>query len=520
MLTDIKLLFGDHTMPFKNPIIPGFHPDPSMCRVGDDYYLVTSSFEYFPGIPIHHSKDLVNWRLIGHCLTRDSQLDVNRSDFNSGLYAPALRYHDGLFYMVCTNVSRRPQRAHFYVTAADPAGPWSDPVWIEGECFDPDLFWDDDGRCYFLHMDYIQRGIYMQEIDLPRGELLGEERQVWAGFEDPACEGPHLFKINGWYYLFCAEGGTGRGHMSCVSRSRDLWGPYEGHPDNPIISHRCAVFDNVKNVGHCDVVQAQDGRWWVVTLGVRTHGDHHVMGRETFLSPMEWNDEGWPVIPGKMMLHECELTPLPEHPWPAKPERDDFDSDQLDPEFVYRRNPHREDYSLTARPGYLRIIPSTSGLNGMKTGRVKSVNMVCRRQEQFRFEAKCLMEFTGANHDEEAGLTVFMHDHYHYSVCIRYVARAARILVHKEVGDISINVANKAAPASPVTLVIRGDEDAYHLGYELNGEFVILSSGMTKCLASEFTGGFAGVMIGIYATNNGKPNYTPADFDWFEYRNL
>ena len=146
--------------------------------------------------------------------------------------------------------------------------------------------------------------------------------------------------------------------------------------------------------------------------------------------------------------------------------------------------------------------------------------MVCRRQEQFRFEAKCLMEFAGANHDEEAGLTVFMHDHYHYSVCIRYMARAPRIMVHKEVGDISVNVANKAAPDSPVTLVIRGDENAYHLGYELNGEFVLLASGMTKFLASEFTGGFTGVMIGMYATNNGKPNYTPADFDWFEYRNL
>lgn len=269
-------------MTYRNPVIPGFHPDPSVCRVGDDYYLVTSSFEYFPGVPLFHSKDLVHWRQIGHCLTRVSQLDLSEARSSAGIYAPTIRFRDGTFYMTTTNVSGR---GNFIVTTDDPHGEWSDGVAVDHPGIDPDLFFDEDGIVYYT-TSYNQ-GIYQSRIDAKTGQRFSDPRLIWSGTGGQYPESPHIYRIGDWYYLFIAEGGTEYGHMETVARSKRPEGPYESCPDNPILSHR-SIQSPIQATGHADLVQTPDGDWWAVFLGIRPVGYpfRHHLGRETFLAPV------------------------------------------------------------------------------------------------------------------------------------------------------------------------------------------------------------------------------------------
>jgi xylan 1,4-beta-xylosidase len=283
-------------MQYNNPVIPGFYPDPSICWVGDDYYLVTSSFEYFPGVPIFHSKDLVNWRQIGHCLTTERQLPLAKAWSSGGIYAPTIRHHDGSFYMITTNVSGV---GNFFVRSEQPVGPWSDPIPVAQSGIDPSLFFDDDGRVYFQSARNGDEGngIYQCEIDISTGSMLTESRLIWKGTGGAHPEAPHLYKINGYYYLIIAEGGTEYGHMVTIARSSDPYGPYEPCPNNPILSHR-SLSSSIHATGHADLVQAHDGSWWAVFLGIRpvSYPFGHHLGRETFLAPVTWSSDGWPVI--------------------------------------------------------------------------------------------------------------------------------------------------------------------------------------------------------------------------------
>jgi len=318
-------------MQFNNPVIPGFHPDPSLCRVGEDYYLITSSFEYFPGVPIFHSRDLVHWRQIGRCLTRASQLPLTHAHRSEGIWAPTLRYHDGVFYMVAAN---NWEPGHFLVTATEPAGPWSEPLWIKtdpggepsdtpwigSEGWDPSLFFDDDGSVYFTW--YVHpAGIKQSLIDLATGELLTPPRIIWAGSGDKSPEGPHLYKINSLYYLLAAEGGTEYGHMVTIARSPSPWGPFESCPCNPILSHR-SLDSPIQGAGHGDLVQDHRGKWWLAFLAFRPHGypPVHHLDRETFLAPVRWDDQGWPLVGANGQADiEMEADVLPPHPWPCTP---------------------------------------------------------------------------------------------------------------------------------------------------------------------------------------------------------
>ncbi len=282
-----------------NPLLPGFYPDPSICRVGDDFYMVTSSFSYFPGVPIFHSRDLCAWEQIGHCLTRPSQLPLDWQAISGSIYAPTLRFHQGLFYMVTTNVSHG---GNFFVTAEDPAGPWSEPVYLQNAPgIDPTLFWDEDGRAYMLGtMDWrnTQPGVWIGPVDLQTG-VVGERRLAWQGavWNAWSPEAPHLYRKDGWYYLMIAEGGTEHYHAVTMARSRDILGPYEGYEGNPILTHR-HLGENypICNVGHADLVQLRDGSWYMVLLGSRLIGGYHKnLGRETFIAPVDWSGE-WPVV--------------------------------------------------------------------------------------------------------------------------------------------------------------------------------------------------------------------------------
>lgn len=282
-----------------DPIIPGFFPDPTICRVGGDYYLATSSFEYFPGVPLFHSRNLVDWELIGHALTRPTQLAVTPGidGASKGIYAPTLRHHGGRFWVITTNMDQV-RNGHLIVHADDPAGPWSEPVYTAGAIgIDPDLVWDEDGTCYLTWCDLVGSGISQAQVDPLTGALLSEPQSIWRGSGLANTEGPHLYAHAGWWYLIVAEGGTHTGHGVSVARSRAVSGPFESHPRNPVLSHR-STSDPVQAVGHADLVQLEDGSWAAVHLGIRQRGTFprfHVIGRETFLVGVDWIDH-WPVF--------------------------------------------------------------------------------------------------------------------------------------------------------------------------------------------------------------------------------
>ncbi|GMK39127.1 hypothetical protein PCCS19_21810 [Paenibacillus sp. CCS19] len=272
---------------YTNPVILGFHPDPSVCRVGEDYYLVTSSFDYFPGIPIFHSRDLINWRQLGHVLTRESQLPLKGmlpAGWSQGIYAPTIRHHDGRFYVITTNISIQKS---FYVWAERPEGPWSEPIYLEGwGGVDPSLLFDEGGKVYLTGTSNFYGeavGIYQAELDVENGKLVSERRLIWEGTGGSHPEGPHLYRINDWYYLMVAEGGTEYGHMETIARSRSPYGPFESNPHNPILSNRSTP-KPIQATGHADLIQAADGSWWCVFLGIRpiANAKRHIWPRDEF----------------------------------------------------------------------------------------------------------------------------------------------------------------------------------------------------------------------------------------------
>ena len=336
----------------RNPVLPGFHPDPSVCRAGDEYFLVTSSFTYFPGVPIFRSTNLVDWTQIGNVLDRRSQLDLRRTEGGTwlGVFAPTLRYHDGRFWMITTVYTHDGLR-NFFVTADEPAGPWSEPTTLDIVGIDPDLAWDADDNCW-VHsaLGSIQR----HRIDDTTGAVLSGPELTWSGTGLQYPEAPHLFERAGTWYLMLAEGGTERGHAESIARGPSPRGPWEPCPRNPIISHR-STDKPIQNTGHADLVEAPDGSWWMVLLGTRPRGmtpAFYVLGRETFLAPVEWV-AGWPVV-GELGLDMDRVPPGVARP-EDEPVRFDFDEPTVHPRWVSIRVPLEDNASLSARPGWLTL---------------------------------------------------------------------------------------------------------------------------------------------------------------------
>ncbi len=500
---------------YKNPVIPGFNPDPSVCRVGDDYYLVTSSFEYFPGLPIYHSKDLVNWKQIGHCLTRDSQLPLHQVNASGGLFAPSIRYHDGLFYVICTNVSAG---GNFYCTATDPAGPWSEPIWVAIDSIDPDIFWDEDGTTYFVTQG--NEGIRITPIDIKTGAVLGPERLVWGGTGGRFPEAPHVYKKDGFYYLMIGEGGTEYMHSATIARSKNIYGPYDSCPLNPILTHanRIGQGNPIQGVGHADLVQAQDGSWWMVFLGFRVtqvYAYYHVLGRETFLAPVDWPTNGWPQVNGNGTISiNMEVPTLPLHPFEKEPARVDFDKDKLGFEWQYLRNPIRENYSLTERKGHLRITASPFTLD-----ETEAVSFVSRRQTEHDFTATTLLDFQSSAENEEAGMTLIQNNTHHYDLLLKKAGDQSLVQLRLRLGSISFVIAEQPVSDNKILFRIKGNpyQYSFYFADPDTQQFAELGSLDTRYLATEVAGGFTGVMIGLYASSNGKPSQAKAFYDWFEY---
>ena len=497
---------------YSNPIIAGFYPDPSVCRVGSDYYLVTSSFEYFPGVPIFHSRDLVHWRQIGHCLTRASQLPLANARSSGGIFAPTIRYHAGVFYMITTNVSAG---KHFIVTTKDPAGEWSEPIWLSGEGIDPSLFFDNDGKVYFTWTTL--GSIYQCEIDVTTGEPLSERRAIWSGSGGRYPEAPHLYRINGTYYLMIAEGGTEYGHMETLARSSSPWGTFEPCPRNPILTHRNLGAHLIQGTGHGDLIEAHDGSWWMVFLGFRPvaqYQNYHHLGRETFLAPVTWSRDSWLRVYRKGTVElEMEADCLPPHVWESEPVRDDFDSNSLALCWNFLRNPYANDWSLSERPGWLRLNGS-----GVTLDALDSPAFVGRRQQHGTCEVRARLDFSPEREGDEAGLTVLMNEAHHYEIAVTRSAGSRAIVVRRRIGDLCAVVAQEQIGDGVIELRITAEPMQYSFAYSLDGQPPhVLATGATRYLSSEVAGGFTGVYFGMYATGNGSPATSPADFDWFDY---
>ena len=343
---------------YKNPILTGMNPDPSICKAGEDFYMVTSTFEYFQGLPIYQSKDLVNWKQIGHALSSKTSNPLTGCVSSSGgQYAPTIRYNNGTFYVIGTNYGGDNTQGIFYVTAKNPAGPWSDPVWIGEWYVDPSLEFIND-TLYYLSPDNAG-SFLLATLDPETGKFTSSLQKVASGLGGSSPEGPHFYKINDWYYIMSAEGGTGYEHREVIQRSRCPWGPYESSPNN-VMSNINDPENSFQAIGHADMIQLEDGSWWAVCLGIRPQkGKFHHLGRETFLAPITWCKDGWPRVGTDGIVKEEFIAPkLKEHKWEKDPVRDDFSSDKLNLFWNFVRNPYAKDWSLTERPGYLRLYGS------------------------------------------------------------------------------------------------------------------------------------------------------------------
>jgi alpha-N-arabinofuranosidase len=502
---------------YRNPILAGFYPDPSITRAGDDYYLVNSSFAYSPGVPIFHSKDLVNWKSLGHVLVTPAQLPLQNQQTSRGIYAPTIRYHDGVFYMITTLVD---VRGNFLVTATDPAGPWSEPILLpEIGGIDPDIFFDDDGKAYIAHNDAPagkplydgHRAIWLWEFDLKTKTVVKDSaRMIVNGGTDIAkkpiwIEGPHIYKINGWYYLLCAEGGTGYDHSAVIFRSKSLQEPFVAYEKNPILTQRDLDKNRahpITTAGHADLVQTREGEWWAVFLATRAYNKTlYNTGRETFLLPVTWKD-GWPVI----LEHGKEIPYL--HKTPAIKTRTE-NPDTLTGNFLWKDNFSKKSLGFewvslrTAASPFYQLTQSGITLKALdvKLDSLEQPAFLGRRQQHTRFNSS--VEFALPATETSAGMVLLQSETAHYYFGIRQATKGTELFIEQ---------ANKKAPktiyhkvikdiAQPINLRMEGDAGEISFFYKnTQGEYKpVLKNADAKILSTEIAGGFVGTLVGIHA---------------------
>ena len=510
---------------YLNPIIAGFYPDPTIIRAGSDYYAAMSSFAYFPGVPIFHSRDLVNWTQIGHVLDRPSQLNVDSAGVSRGIFAPALGVRDGVFYMITTLVDRG---GNFYVTATDPKGPWSDPVWLkEIDGIDPSFFFDDDGKAYILNNGPPEgtplydghRAIWMQEYDLDAKRLIGPRHVIVNGGVDLSkkpiwIEAPHIFKRNGTYYLICAEGGTADQHSEVVFRSASVHGPYVPYSGNPILTQRhldpARPFP-VETAGHADFVETPNGEWWAIFLGTRNYGRQFWnTGRETFMLPVRWTADGWPVmLTGRDTVAYVNAGPkLPRTARPTVPHsgnfalRDEFDSPTLASYWTMLRTPRERWHDLGSSPGSLVLRARPEELSGRG-----QPSLVLRRQQHGSASASTAMTYVPAKEGDRAGLVAFHNDGFYYFLGVVHDGTRPVIQLRRRAGravpgdSVLASVPMTLRATDPVFLEIRAREGRYDFRYatEPNAWKILMADADGTILSSKVAGGFVGTMLGMYA---------------------
>ncbi|MGK0325343.1 MAG: alpha-N-arabinofuranosidase [Polaribacter sp.] len=530
---------------YINPIIQGGYPDPSICKVGDTFYIVNSSFEYFPGLPIHKSKDLINWELIGYGLHRAEQCsnEVNLVDVQSdgGIHAPTIRYNNGTFYIITTNVYYNEDKkttdfVNFIITSVKPEGPWSEPHVLEGAPgIDPDIFFDDDGKIWYLgthspeNPNFEGEGeIWLQEIDIENWKLTGEIHYLWRG----ACggvwvEGPHLYKRDNHYYLMVAEGGTSFNHAVMIAVSDSITGPFISNDRNPILSTRHLSYDNwVHSTGHADLIELNDGRWYMVALGIRGDEDRGSnMGRETHLIPVQWEKEPfwwkekkyeWPVVAPQTGKVE-RSSPVPFKSTKQKRNLsfiDNFDSYNLNLAWNFRRVPLPNILSLSARKGYLRLYANANTI--MERGRASLMGF---RQTESNFEYQARMSFNSKSNNTEAGICLFQKDNNYITLTV-FKGKNENNLQLKlaEPNTEPLILKKQAIPnyIEEIIFKVKSENYGYSFYYAIDGgEFKLLESTKSNLILSKK---YTGAYLGIYATSNGVNSKDYADFDWVSYK--
>ena len=502
---------------FPNPLFAGFYPDPSICQVGEDYYLISSTFAYYPGIPIFHSRDLVNWRQIGHVIHRPDQLKYDGLGVSRGIFAPAISHHDGTFYVVCTMVDGR---GNFVVTAKDPAGPWSDPVFLGFEGIDPSIFFDDDGRAWMLNNGAPEekprydghRAIWIQEFDYKALKMVGPRKLIVNGGVDITkkpvwIEGPHIYRKDGWYYLCCAEGGTSVNHSQVILRSRELMGTWEPWERNPILTQRGLsgnVPGAVTSTGHADLVVGPDGNWWAVFLAVRPYqGRYSPMGRETFLLPVSWPEGGWPVIlePG-LRVPLIGNAPKGVTFKPDGPERfdggrdwrEEFIGPALDQTWIMLRAPKENWLKLDA--GRLLVTPRAETLSGRG-----NPSFLARRVQHAHFAAETALAVP-AETGVSAGLALFQGEKAHYFIAVKREGDGITAYVerhHRAGVEVIGRLALGAAGAVRLRATAAEDKVGFAVSADGGAWQTLVEGADAKLLTTEVAGGFVGATVGVHA---------------------
>jgi len=538
----------------QNPILRGFNPDPSIIRVGEDYYIATSTFEWFPGVQIHHSRDLAHWRLLTRPLDRISQLDLRGVGASQGVWAPCLTYDKGIFYLVYTVVTafycNMYDTHNYIVTAENILGPWSEPVEVSSFGFDPSLFHDEDGRKYMVMMvtdhrmpkKYAGR-LIVQEYDPVKQKMIGDFHEVYQG-KNIFLEGPHLFKRNGWYYLFCADTGTGEGHGQTMLRSRHIFGPYEmDKPDfgnrsseteaYSILTSRHTPDHPIQKAGHADLVETQNGEWYIVhlcgrPLSQRNPADaprfagsrRYMLGRETAIQKVYWTEDGWLRLANSTNVPD-ETLPAPDLPacvWPKEPERDDFNSPALRLPWQFLRVPLTErDYSLTEKSGFLRLY----GGNGLGS-RFKQ-SLIAQRLTEVNAVIETSLYFEPRYFKQMAGLILlYDNDNYLY----------LHVTLDEELGKVItlLKAENKkyASPFgyipvpenNPIKLRLVLNHGNVSFSWNTNAEWHSLGPETDASFLSDeacMEGWFTGTMVGLCCQDL-TGFHQPADFDYFSMR--
>ncbi len=505
---------------YRNPVLAGFHADPSIVAANGKFYLVNSSFTYFPGIPVFESADLVHWKQIGNVIDRPTQLDFDGLSVSRGIFAPTIEYHDGVFYVVTTATD---SGGNFIATATNPAGPWSDPHWLPGiGGIDPSLFFDEGGNVYLINNDEPDgparydghRAIWMQQIDLAAFKPVGPRKVLIDGGVEPAknpiwIEGPHIYKRDGWYYLSDAEGGTGPQHSQVVLRSRDVWGPYAPYAGNPILTQRDLPEDRplpITNAGHADLVEGPDGSWWAVFLASRNYQTRHYnTGRETYLLPVQWRD-GWPqILPaGQTIPYAVKAPSWMQGGATQAPstgnfvDRDTFDGPTLGAGWLRVRVPKQAWADLAERPGALALHPLAENLDTLR-----NPAFLGRRQQHLRFEASTEMSrpATGV----AAGLAAFQSEAYWYFLGVRSLGgdRIAVFLEGRDGSGVSRTLASQTLDANKaLRLKIQGDEGSYAFAFDSGdgrGWQTLADNVDGTVLSTDRAGGFVGTLLGPFA---------------------
>ncbi|MBR2288213.1 MAG: family 43 glycosylhydrolase [Clostridia bacterium] len=509
----------------QNPILPGFYPDPSICRVGDDYYMVTSSFSYFPGVPIFHSKDLIHWEQIGHVLSRPEQLPLTCRQISGGIFAPTIRYHEGVFYMITTNVNFG---GDIVCTATDPAGPWSEVHVIEGAPgIDPSLFFDDDDSCWMCGTDWSKGygAIWLAPFDTKTFALCGERVELWRGamHDVHAPEAPHIYKKDGWYYLMIAEGGTEFFHSETIARSEKITGKYRGYRGNPILTHRhLGQLYPISNTGHADLVQTQNGEWYMVLLASRPYGGYHLtLGRETFITPVDWSGD-WPVVnPG--VGHVDWTCPAPALEECVFPEKDDNDFHAMCWNYLGTPKADGDPVKASARALDIRCVAAPfipdSDSEGDEIVR-SALGFYGRRQQHMVMDASV----TAALPDDASascGLSVLQNDFASLRLEMKHTpdgvkVQAIRAWRDGKNGPYRQLILGESAAQSQAVLELHAREQDWTL--VCDGKEIAHADG--SFMGSESCGGFVGAYIGMFASGNGEELQDYAHFTDFTYRGI